>query len=98
MKEVYYKMGEFSVDVMPDATPIEHLLKLKHEAQEAIDEPGDIVEYADCLLALYAAAYKSGFTYEELRKAGEEKIEVLKTRKWRRIEDGTYQHIKKEDL
>ena len=49
MKEVYYKMGELSIDIFSKATPIEHLLKLKHEAQEAIDDSYDINEYADLL-------------------------------------------------
>lgn len=44
--------------------------------------------------ALYAAMYKSGFTYEDIVLSCSEKIEVLKNRKWIIREDGLYQHIK----
>ena len=93
MKEIYNKMGEFSIQFLGDATPREHLLKMKNEADEAMDALDDIFEYADCLLALYAAAYKSGFTFKELRDASDKKIEIIKLRKWEKIDDGTYQHV-----
>jgi hypothetical protein len=95
--ETFLNMGKFSVEVMPDATSIGHLRKLKKEADEAIEDPKDIFEYADCLLALFAAAYKSGFSFEDLAIASEQKLEILKTRKWKKTDDGLYQHIKKED-
>lgn len=92
MKDVYYNMGEFSVEIFHDALSEDHLLKLQHEAEEAITEPNDIYEYADCILALFAAAYKAGFTFEQFQQATEDKFEILKTRKWKKKEDGTYQH------
>ena len=93
MKKTFNNMGEFSIDVFHDATAVEHLIKLKHEADEAIENPQDIFEYADCILAIYAAAYKSGFTYEDISKACEEKFEILKTRNWAKGIDNIYQHI-----
>ena len=85
-------MGKFAVEKFPDAGSVEHLKKLKYEADEAIAEPQDLVEYADCLLALFGAAYKAGFTYEDLLKASEGKLEIVKKRNWKRLDDGTYQH------
>lgn len=97
MRDLFNNMGEFSVDVFEKASSIDHLIKLKAEADEAILEPNDITEYSDCLLALFAAAYKSGFSFEDLEKSTENKFEVLKVRKWKILEDGTssniYQHI-----
>ena len=92
--KLYNSMGKFSMEKFPDASPIEHLLKVKNEADEAINCPHDIVEYADILLSLFGAAYKAGFSYEELMKASKKKLEICKERKWRKLEDGTYQHIK----
>ena len=85
-------MGKFAVEKFPDAGSIEHLKKLKHEADEAIAEPKNLVEYADILLALFGAAYKAGFTYEQLLEASEGKFKIVQKRNWKRLEDGTYQH------
>jgi len=85
-------MGKFAVDKFPDAGSIEHLKKLKREADEAITEPQNLVEYADILLALFGAAYKAGFTYEQLLEASEGKFKILQKRIWIRLDDGTYQH------
>ena len=85
-------MGKFTVEKFPDAGSVEHLKKLKHEADEAIAEPQNLVEYADILLALFGAAYKAGFTYEQLLEASEGKFEIVQKRNWKRLDDGTYQH------
>lgn len=70
-------MGEFATDKFPDATAADHLLKLKGEAQEAIDAPQDSSEYADCLLCLFGAAYKAGFSLHDLIYAAEEKFNIV---------------------
>ena len=72
----------------------DHINKLKIEADEILSDPGDLFEYSDCLLALFAAAYKAGFTYENIEDASRIKLEILKSRKWGKLDDGTYQHIK----
>lgn len=90
---LFENMGKLSMEIFPKATSIEHLIKLKNEADETINDPKNIIEYADCLLALFAACYKAGYTYEDLLKAGETKMEILKNRNWKIIEDGTYQHF-----
>jgi hypothetical protein len=93
MENTFLRMGEFSIRVMPDAPPTGHLKKLIHEAEEAISEPNDIFEYADCILCVFAAAYKSGFSFEDLKKAVAEKVNILENRKWKKTEDGLYQHL-----
>jgi hypothetical protein len=94
MKLIYNEMGQFAEKTFPDATPIEHLKKLQQEVNESIQAPTDITEYADCLLALFGAAYRAGFTYAELVVATANKLIVCQNRKWERKPDGTYQHIK----
>lgn len=90
---LYSEMGEFAKLAFPDAGAIQHLIKLKNEADEAIAAPHDSIEYADCLLCLFGAAYKAGFTYERLLSIAKAKLDVAKERKWERQSDGTYQHI-----
>lgn len=90
---LYEQMGEFAYKAFPDATSIDHLQKLINEAKEAKESPNDINEYADCLLSLFAAAYKAGIKIIPLLVASGCKLEVCKKRKWVKLEDGTYQHI-----
>jgi len=92
--ELFELMGDFSKKTFPDAGSIEHLKKLKDEADEAIKEPKDISEYADCFLALIGAASKAGFTPQMFLEASFDKFEILKVRKWQRLPNGSYQHIK----
>ncbi len=94
-KKLYNEIGEWSKEVLPKADSINHLEKLKHEAQEAIEEPKDVYEYADCYIALTGAAYKAGIDFTEMIKALEKKLEIIKVREWELLPDGTYQHIKK---
>ena len=89
---LFNRMGKFAVSTFPDATPVEHLLKLQKEAVEAQNEPTDAYEYADCLLALFGAAYKAGLSYADLLAVAEEKLTICESRKWVRQADGTYQH------
>lgn len=91
--KLYNEFGEWIKIVFPDATAKEHILKLKIEADELIENITDKYEYADCILALFGAAYKSGLSYEVLINAIKSKFEINKNRTWRRLEDGTYQHI-----
>ena len=89
---LFNSIGEWSKNAFPDAGSIEHIIKLKHEAQEVIEAPYDIKEYADCMIALLAAAYKADISFFELVEAVESKLEVNKNRKWTKLSDGTYQH------
>lgn len=94
LEKLFISMGVFSVETFHDANSVDHLKKLKIEADEAIEEPTDILEYSDCLLTLLAAAYKAGFTSKDLLDASNEKLEILKTRTWIKLTDGSYQHVK----
>lgn len=93
-KDVFESMGKLSNEIFSKASPIEHIKKMQEEGDEVIKDSSDIYEYVDCLLALCAAMYKSGFKYEDIITSCSEKIEVLKNRKWIVREDGIYQHIK----
>ena len=49
---LFIDIGQWSIDAFPDAGAIEHIIKLKHEAQEVIEAPRDVKEYTDCIIAL----------------------------------------------
>jgi len=89
---LFNSIGEWSKKTFPDAGSIQHIIKLKNEAQEVIESPYDIKEYADCIIALLSAAYKADITFFELVKAVEDKLEINKKRNWTKLSDGTYQH------
>jgi hypothetical protein len=93
MKNLYESVKIFCFKKFPDASNIDHLRKLNDETMEAIETPFDIEEYADCLIALLGAANKSGFNYDELLKASKEKLFICEKRKWKKLKNGTYQHI-----
>lgn len=95
-QNLFSAYSDFVWSAFPDASCNDHLKKLKIEADEAMQDNRDIVEFADCLGAIYGAVTKAGFSYSELIKAGFEKLAINKTRKWELLPDGTYQHIKSD--
>lgn len=94
--ELFDEMGKFAVAVFPDATAADHMRKLSIESLESAECTDDIMEFADCLLCIYGAAFKSGFSYADLNAAAMRKLIINRARNWRKLPDGTYQHIKNE--
>ncbi len=92
MITLFKDIHKWSLDTFKHATPQHHLLKLIEESKEAINEPGDISEYADCFIALIAAATRDGFDYHEIVNAIDDKMEVNRERTWIKQSDGTFQH------
>jgi phosphoribosyl-ATP pyrophosphohydrolase len=77
----------------PESTTDSHLTKLIEEAKEAKENPDNVYEYADCLLALIAAAKSKGITMPDLMKAAAKKIDICYERDWEKMQDGTYHHV-----
>jgi len=92
MKAVYKRIAKLVDKVFPHAGAVEHLLKLKEETEEAIAEPDDVSEYADCFIALVGAAHKAGISFELFTLAIERKMEINESREWEEQADGTYKH------
>lgn len=59
--------------------PLKHLLK---EAQEALDDPGDVIEIIDCLFLVFDAARRAGLAYQMMVDLAFHKLEINKARKW----------------
>jgi hypothetical protein len=59
--------------------PLKHLAK---EVEEAIKDPSDLSEFADCQILIFDAARRAGFTYDQLAEACFAKLAINKKRKW----------------
>ena len=92
-RQLYSDIYDFTIKAFPDAGCNEHLLKLKDEADEAIENNNDIYEFADCFIAIIGASAKAGFNCDELITASIKKLEICKNRNWNKLPNGTYQHI-----
>ncbi len=69
--------------------PIGALKHLQKEADEAMDDPSDVMEYADMLLLLIDSARRAGHTWDGLVNAADEKLHtVLKSRTYPKPKDG----------
>lgn len=83
--QAVWSQETFGADsVRGPAGPLKHLIK---EAQECIDNPSDIVEYADCFLLVLDASRRAGFSVFELVKAAQDKLKVNKARQWPKVND-----------
>lgn len=72
--------------------PLKHLLK---EAAEAIANPGDLTEYADCLLLILDATRRAGFTLTRLLDAAAVKLDQNRNRAWPApVDDEPVEHVR----
>lgn len=76
--------------IFPDRTPDKAWKKLYEELGEVIKKPSDPLEWADVFILLFDLA---SYANIDIQTAIDQKLEILKTRKWRITETGTYQHI-----
>lgn len=80
-----------------DAGPVGPLKHLASEAEEAAENPLDIMEYADCYFLLWDALHRSGFTRQDLYHALKAKLAINRLRKWPEPKDGEPREHVKED-
>lgn len=59
--------------------PLKHLAK---EVAEVQKNPTDLMEFVDCLFLIFDSTRRAGFTFDDLRKAAWQKLEINKARKW----------------
>lgn len=94
MKKVFKKVKYFTKSVLKDQNSQNYLNKLKTEILEVEEDPTNIEEFSDCLIALLAASSTAGFSYKQLKKSALKKIKKNIKRTWERQSDGTFQHVK----
>jgi len=88
--------NEFSLKTF--GHPKEHnfklpLNKLREELEELLKNPDDNLEWADCLICFLDAAWRKGYSFEDLLDFAIQKLDINKKRKWQKRNDGIYQHI-----
>lgn len=94
----YWEFSSKKFDTKPyDAT--KGLLREAQELKDIIDLGSDVPEFeleemADVLFYLIYILKRSGYDYSNLLVAAYDKLEILKTRKWKQDETGCYSHIK----
>lgn len=62
--------------------PVAALKHLALEVQEALEQPDDASEYADCFLLIIDASRRAGISISELLQHASDKLEVCKQRDW----------------
>lgn len=89
------EIGVFTEKTFPGATAKSKALHLAEEAQEAANDPSDVIEWADCMILLLDGARRSGFSTDDLFQAVTKKMEINKRRKWQPAdENGVFHHVK----
>ena len=98
MNEIQKNLGKWADSVFgKKRSPIGALYHLQEEAFEAMDEPYDIMEYADCMMLIIDATRNAGFTADELMEAVNKKLRINQRRKWGRPDkNGVINHIKEK--
>ena len=72
--------------------PLKHL---KKEADECLENPGDLEEYADLVFLAFDACRRAGFTYWDLEEAIFNKLDKNKKRTWPKpTSDEPVEHIR----
>ncbi|MDD9900506.1 MAG: DUF550 domain-containing protein [Alphaproteobacteria bacterium] len=89
------EIGVFTDKTFGTSTPRAKALHLAEEAQEAADDPADIIEWADCIILLLDGVRKAGYTTDDLYDAVQRKMEINKNRTWGKADkDGVVRHKK----
>lgn len=77
--------------------PLKHLIK---EVQETMEDPSNIVEWADCMIILFDGCRRAGHTFRDLVGAMRGKHQVNVTRKWPKADSGNpepIEHVREEE-
>ena len=76
------------------AGPLKHLAK---EVVEAQANPGDLMEYVDCLFLVFDSCRRAGFNLEQLREGCWRKLAINKSRTWQKpTSDEPVEHVRDE--
>lgn len=69
--------------------PLRHLAE---EVAEALDSPDDVTEFADCLMLVFDAARRAGWSFDDLMWATWRKLLVNEAREWEKPAPGQPSH------
>lgn len=92
---------EFTTATFTEATALSSIYKLQAETEELKAELSNkfntielITEYADCFFCLIDSAARCGLSIDHIISSMEQKLEINKSRKWKKNPDNSYSHIK----
>lgn len=75
--------------------PIGPMKHLRKEALEVIEAPGDIKEYADCIILIIDACWRAGFTPSQVEAAVNNKVAEIALRTYPKpTGDEISEHVK----
>jgi hypothetical protein len=99
-QEQYNYINAWQKETFGSATSLSKVFHLEKEVHELkkdlIDNNKDkILEFADCFILLFGAAYSDGMTYADICNAINEKMAININQKWGKPDkDGVVNHIK----
>lgn len=76
-------------EVHPNRTPESTLLKLFEEIGELVNDPSDVMEYADVMIIMLDLAHQNGISARDLLLAIEAKHDINVHRTWKKAANGT---------
>ena len=95
MEEFWDEQRAWSEKTFGHGGPEGALKHLKKEAEEALEKPDDLEEYADLLFLTLDSARRAGFSYRQLLRAISAKLIINKNRRWGpRIPGEPCEHIR----
>lgn len=100
-KEMFEEITAWQREIFTKATALSAAIHLKEESFELVEAienyaPGKRIdhEYADVLLLAFGSASLYGFTYEDVCRIINEKMEINKRRQWGKVnEQGYVKHV-----
>ena len=100
-EELIEEHGQWADETVPMGTSVGALLHAEREIKEIIEDiesgkPLEVKakEYADAMFCLMDSARREGVAVSDILRAGDEKLQINKARKWKYNGDGSYSHIK----
>jgi ParB family chromosome partitioning protein len=98
LEEFWYNLAEWSNRTFGyehDRGPVGPLRHLAKEVQETLDQPTELIEYADMLHLIFDACRRAGYSYDDLRHAAAYKLSVNQHRLWPKpTSDEPVEHIR----
>ena len=95
MNDLQYDLKSWTEKQFPTRSLESITNHLKKEIQELLDDPDDIMEFADCFMLLLDAASYQGHKMSDIWRAMGKKLEINKNRQWGEPnEEGFVEHIK----
>ena len=100
--------GNWSADTFPIGSPIGALLHAARELEEVkaelarpeflMNKHKTATEFADLIFCVMDSARRAGITVADIVTAGRQKLEINKKRQWRYNGDGSYSHVKSDEI